>query len=435
VCAQGACALACDVGFGNCDGSPANGCETDTLGSVAHCGGCAKACPTPANAAASCSAGACFFQCTAGHADCDGAPANGCEIDISTDLSNCGGCGKACGTAHGTPSCSGGACAIQCAANHADCNGANADGCEAALESDPKNCGACGHDCRGGACAGFLCVPNVISSVAQGPRGIALFGDRVFWTSVELGKVLSAPKAGGGQLTHATVSTPRGIAADGTGVYFAQGALDGTVSWADLSGWSTQAISSFVQYPEGVAIDTSDVYFSAGPHLWRVPKIGGSMKALLELESVARPVAVDGTHVYFAEDKADGRVGRVPKGGGAWQLLASGQQRPGAVALDADNVYWVNSSVSAPAVLAMPKAGGAQTALGSGHVRPAGIALDATHVYWTDKGAGTVRKVPVGGGAPVYVAMGQAGAWQIAVDSAFVYWLNDGTGQVMRVAK
>src|SRR6476661_8455452 len=42
-----------------------------------------------------------------------------------------------------------------------------AGGCSASLETDPKNCGACGHDCLGGKCEGAICRPF---SVAEIPR-------------------------------------------------------------------------------------------------------------------------------------------------------------------------------------------------------------------------------------------------------------------------
>ena len=41
----GVCALgACDGSYGNCDGNPANGCETDLRTTVTSCGACGRAC-------------------------------------------------------------------------------------------------------------------------------------------------------------------------------------------------------------------------------------------------------------------------------------------------------------------------------------------------------------------------------------------------------
>lgn len=61
------------------------------------CGASCTACPVPANAqAASCTGGICGFTCNADHADCDKLAPTGCEVDIATDVLNCGACGKAC---------------------------------------------------------------------------------------------------------------------------------------------------------------------------------------------------------------------------------------------------------------------------------------------------------------------------------------------------
>ncbi|MDB4932683.1 MAG: hypothetical protein JWM10_5167, partial [Myxococcaceae bacterium] len=80
-CMNGVCAvMTCTAPYDDCDASAANGCETDTLNDVAHCGGCGMACAARARSAASCAAGRCAYACDAGFADCDGSAANGCEV-------------------------------------------------------------------------------------------------------------------------------------------------------------------------------------------------------------------------------------------------------------------------------------------------------------------------------------------------------------------
>jgi hypothetical protein len=104
-CAGGACGIACDTGFGDCDGNVSTGCEVDTRTSVAHCGACGNACPVRANATATCTAGACGVVCNTGFADCDGNATNGCEVDTRTSAAHCGACGAVC-----TATCVGGVC-------------------------------------------------------------------------------------------------------------------------------------------------------------------------------------------------------------------------------------------------------------------------------------------------------------------------------------
>jgi hypothetical protein len=49
-----------------------------------------------------------------------------------------------------------GLCSRECVPGYADCNGDPADGCEVELKSNPANCGACGNQCNMG--AGQPCV-------------------------------------------------------------------------------------------------------------------------------------------------------------------------------------------------------------------------------------------------------------------------------------
>ncbi|MEZ4406047.1 MAG: hypothetical protein R3A52_06195 [Polyangiales bacterium] len=145
-CAASTCVVTgCAAGYGDCDGFAANGCETNTATSAAHCGACMNACPTPAGGAAVCAAGACGVACAAGRGDCDGNAANGCEVDTNTSTAHCGRCGGACPSgANSTATCAGGACGLTCAAGFGNCDGSAANGCEANLATDQANCGACG---------------------------------------------------------------------------------------------------------------------------------------------------------------------------------------------------------------------------------------------------------------------------------------------------
>ncbi len=122
-CNAGACTLgACNAGFGNCDGNAANGCETP-LNSLANCGSCGATCAR-ANANVACAAGSCqIASCVANFADCDGNPANGCETSLLAN-GNCGGCGTSCTLPQ---QCLGGFCGC---AGITGCSGLNRFCCE-----------------------------------------------------------------------------------------------------------------------------------------------------------------------------------------------------------------------------------------------------------------------------------------------------------------
>lgn len=132
----------------------------DPLIDVTHCGACGHACGPIANGSPGCTSGVCTIgACNAGFADCDHALANGCEVSLSSDPANCGGCGDACAAfAHGLPTCSNGRCSAVCAMGYSDCNSDTTDGCEVSTSSDARNCGSCGLICGPGTtCRNGIC--------------------------------------------------------------------------------------------------------------------------------------------------------------------------------------------------------------------------------------------------------------------------------------
>src|SRR6185369_11798788 len=89
-CQAGACTIACNPGFDDCDGDVSTGCETNVDTAVASCGTCGHACVL-ANATPVCTAGQCAIaSCNTGFADCDMQPGDGCEVSTATDPTHCG---------------------------------------------------------------------------------------------------------------------------------------------------------------------------------------------------------------------------------------------------------------------------------------------------------------------------------------------------------
>ncbi len=167
-CSAGVCQITtCNPGFANCDLAVPNGCEVNLNSDIDHCGSCPNACPTPANAGATCTGGSCGFTCNVDFADCDGQPANGCEVNLQTDPTHCGSCAGACNLGQATPVCNAGACAVgSCNAGFGNCDGLAANGCEINFQTDPLHCGSCAgvcslanstQSCVAGACAVGTC--------------------------------------------------------------------------------------------------------------------------------------------------------------------------------------------------------------------------------------------------------------------------------------
>jgi cysteine-rich repeat protein len=58
-------------------------------------------------------------------------------------------------------------CKIECASEFGNCDGNDLDGCEAAVTTDPLNCGTCGHDCGGGTCITGKCQPVQLADLPE----------------------------------------------------------------------------------------------------------------------------------------------------------------------------------------------------------------------------------------------------------------------------
>jgi hypothetical protein len=141
-----------------CNGEPC----VDTTANASHCGGCGKACrprEVCSDSSCTCMVAGKGQACALSETCCS----DGCHETMS-DVLNCGGCNLACKMGE---ACAMGKCAcgdggkschgseICCAANAGDAG--NPAVC-ADLQSDPKNCGKCGHQCAAGkACNNGLC--------------------------------------------------------------------------------------------------------------------------------------------------------------------------------------------------------------------------------------------------------------------------------------
>lgn len=132
-CRSGTCV--CESGFADCDGDTANGCETALQQDVSHCGACGQACA----AGEVCDGtGVCALTCQVGLTDCDGSCVN-----LASDERHCAACGATC---EGGEVCDGaGSCSTSCQRGLTECGNSCFD-----LLSNRNHCGACGHACPPG---------------------------------------------------------------------------------------------------------------------------------------------------------------------------------------------------------------------------------------------------------------------------------------------
>jgi hypothetical protein len=343
--------------------------------------------------------------------DCDGDPANGCETPVGRDENNCGACGIVCGDAQANPSCVDGSCALNCHTGWEDCDGDLANGCERPIDDDPQSCGGCDLACPAAvACVASDCVPTALHETARvgsvaAAGGIIFFADSV---STTVGTVYSVD--GEGEVTTiASADLPSGLAADDTWVYWSasnEGAVRRTTH--DATG-TIQDLATGLEEPGRLALHEGWLYVTTqGPpgglgELLRIAADGGSPEVLAsDLETVF-DIAVDDSGIYLGV--VDQGVFHVPLAGGPKTDVATVVEGIVHVGLDDDRVYW-SVHAEGGGLFSAPKGGGPATTLWSDWVL--GFALDGNvaafstgHILRLDLVSGEADTISTAGGGLV----------------------------------
>ncbi len=227
-----------------------------------------------------------------------------------------------CG-APGTPCCSGNVCDVnatcsagscECAANDAACNGECFD-----LDSDPKNCGACGHACLGGVCDTGECQPVNVLVGESGLTRMATDGTYLYWTGH------TAPSSG------YYVSRRRVDASDAVKI-LAGSELGGNylVVGAHKLYWVAQQHLRVCDLPD----------CAAGPT--------DAITQLLPNSDVSLHYEPSKGSLFFGSSPGypyqGGSTLMLPAGGTALIAIGPNQAAAYAWVSDANNVYWLNTS-------------------------------------------------------------------------------------------
>ncbi len=106
-CSAGPACTNCGAGLRDCNNDPMDACEVNISSDVNNCNACGTVCMNP-NGTTLCAANACVPVCNVGFGNCDGLPNNGCETNTNTTALHCGICGNACSAPN--PNCVAGAC-------------------------------------------------------------------------------------------------------------------------------------------------------------------------------------------------------------------------------------------------------------------------------------------------------------------------------------
>jgi sugar lactone lactonase YvrE len=356
------------------------------------------------------------------------------EGAASSGTASSGGAGGSSGSSGGAGG--NGGTPVECAATLLACDGACRD-----PSTDGEHCGACNHDCFGGDCSGSICQPVVVTQDADGPDGIVVVGDALFWVT-DGGFVRRIDLDGGGAPVvieeRGPASNLTGLVTDGSTLFYtATGA--GEVRRIDLDGTNDETIKTSA-LPTDIALGDSSVYWiTSNGQIHLTPKEGSPDNSLqIGLDNVSG-MAVSGTFAFFGVHEDGGGVYRHDFFAGSGNLtVAADQDYPRTVRVRGTSVFWTsdlgNSVASAPLV------GGGPTTLATNQPGATGLHVDQDGVYWANVDDGTIRFLADGADTPVVLASGQDGPRSLTSDDGSVYWTNDSpsdpaVGQVMRVAK
>jgi hypothetical protein len=367
------------------------------------------------------------------------------------------------------------ACAVQAAC--LDCD--QRDGsCETDSGVDPKNCGACGRDCRFSSCVAGQCGAVSLTGGVVVSKRLVAGGGYLYWVTREDKNGVKSDsvrriKVDGGRPELAFQPDQDlaifGLVADDTSFYFVT--KDGVFKRAHDSSASAPAglalgaaagrlaqdnVLAFLERITLLAANGTDLFLtlplmgnSVTTEVWKLGKAGTAGPA----DPLAAPLAGDdvsaleadegGAYVGIKGDASSAKgVSFVSVAGAVTPLYA---ERALAIALAGDDLFVVGGDRNfAPSLVAIPKGGGAATTVVERLPTSTyqAIAGDATGLYYFLEAPPTtlyrVRR-DTGLGTPVVVASNVAGGGEqddpLALDGTSVYGTSNYGQEIWHVVK
>lgn len=344
-------------------------------------------------------------------------------------------------------------------------------GCSPDTANDAHNCGRCGHDCLGGACAFGTCQPTTVvelvkscgprSLYACGPNAIAVARASLYWADFSAdGGIYEAPLDGGAVVPVASAQAwPFNMAADAKNLYWT---ISTEIRACPLDGCAAgpSVVASGFTYPSNVAPAGAALYWTetgtAGDgglpgQLW-LSEDGGAARRIVGAQAFPQGIAVDAAHVYWVDSGtpptyADGSVMRADRDGANPTRLASAQADPQNVVVYGGALYWTNLGTTRQrfddgAVMTCALDACTPTPIATNQRGAYGLAADATGIYWTAYYAGAVvRCSPPGPSCQSAVIAGEEdGPWPLALDDVSVLFttfgqLDDPKGHPQRIRR
>jgi hypothetical protein len=420
ICSNGKCGLTCGADETRCVAGDGTAFCTNLQTDPDDCNLCGNACPLGSNAASAfCSAGKCADTCNPGTLDCNGSPADGCEVTPASDRSNCGVCGKICAVGG---SCVNGGCT--CGTPYVDCTGMCTD-----VRVDSANCGTCGTRCtttsinQSSTCVESACKTSNRGFITAIPvTDVALDDTYVYFVLEDTG-IERVTKGSVGE-------TPTLLIADTSAYRIAINA--GTIFWNDNNGIYRCPTSGCVGSPTAIydvpselgaiAVDDTNVYWMSTFGLYMCAQAGCADNPLRLLNAEVTAMA-PGPSTLFAMADSEG-LGLVSVSlvdpSNVTSIAPSANSFTG-IAYHNGQLYWeANQSFatylfSCDPTACVPKIVAQQTSYNAGQP----LVVDDTAVVWVADG---IHETNLASGVDSVIANIESNAVQLALDPTNVYW-------------
>ncbi|CAN5395813.1 hypothetical protein BH09MYX1_BH09MYX1_25040 [soil metagenome] len=341
------------------------------------------------------------------------------------------------------------------------------------LTTDPTHCGACGKTCKG-TCAASTCQADVLLDGRNAPHMIAVDDTQVFFTEYSAVQITAVDKLTGQNLVVVAGQAvyPEALVLDATDVYWTNANdLVGGIGKAPKTGGGAQ-LGKSLPTPSAIAMDGSGfVYVTTGPtnkapscasnaytfSVVRCPTSGcfvqtgcptsGGPEVVLTDTSVPSAIAIAGTTLYLAS-----RTGRyiksctLPACSDLTEFPNSTLSGPTDLVVTADALFVADTDGGN--VLRCDRVTKACVPLAGKIDQPWRMAASGKDLYFTAYGRGVAGAaglfhcaLPDCKGAPQKLASG-TGLYGVAVDATNVYFTEEGStggssldGRVLRIAR
>ncbi len=288
------------------------------------------------------------------------------------------------------------------------------------LQTDKSNCGACGRTCEVGCSAG-VCQATVLATGLGAPHGILVNGASLYVANNGSINVQILSKIDGTGLKNFATSQllPDRLATDGTTLFWtndsnnphpASGQIEEEAFAQTCCNCQTNATFCYLVQdlpaPYGIAVQGGNIFFTT----------------TAQTNNAGSGCPTDAWVSSVLSCPTYGCATTACNASGGPVVLASNQTKLGGIAADATNIYWADTGAGVVRFCPQPSCTGGPKTFATG-TAPFDVVSDGKTVYFTDRGAGTVNACPTTGcsGSPTVLMKGITDPLLVAVDAAAVY--------------